>query len=757
MQGKSISGYTLQHPLGTGGMAEVWYAENKIGKKAAVKLLLPKLCQDENVSSRFLTEAEVMVKLEHPNIRQVYDYGDIEGRPAIVMEYLEGDDLKARMKSGQRFSDVELKKWWNQLVDALNYTHQKGIIHRDIKPGNIFVFRDGNIKLLDFGIAKVRESISSTQTGQKLGTLMYMSPEQVKDSKHIDYHTDAYSLAVTYVHLLTGKKPYDSDTSSDFEISEQIVYKPLDLSGLPVNWRGFLTPYLNKEPDKRPELRYFESISLEEKPMMDEDEGTIVDTGKPVLQLNETGLWDSGHETHKPVTSSNPQPKKATSSETPATPSTKPEDITPTQPKSKKGLWIGLGIAAAVVLLVLLLKPKTEDPIAIDPDTETYNACYSVADYRAYLSDYGRNAKHYAEAKAFVDQYVADSITEAQQAIAVAQALQQADADAQAQLEAEQKEDAAYRKCTTIAACNSYLRVYPNGRYVAEVKAKKAELEEKQHEDEYEEEPTKPSVSSETPEQCYDKAEEYYDAKNYTEAVKWYRKAADQGYADAQCNLGYMYNQGLGVTKSSAEAVKWYRKAAEQGSITAQCNMGYMYEQGLGVSQNYSEAMKWYRKSADQGYARGEYNVGYLYETGKGVSKDYSEAAYWYRKAADHGYAAAQCDLGLLYESGDGVPQNYFEAVKWYRKAAEQGYAEAQCNLGYMYSTGKGVAQSYEDAVKWYRKAANQGFVRAQYNLALKYYYGDGVAQDKAEAKKWFQKAAAQGDEESIENLKTMF
>ena len=74
-----------------------------------------------------------------------------------------------------------------------------------------------------------------------------------------------------------------------------------------------------------------------------------------------------------------------------------------------------------------------------------------------------------------------------------------------------------------------------------------------------------------------------------------------------------------------------------------------------------------------------------------------------------------------------------------------------------MYSTGKGVAQSYEDAVKWYRKAANQGFVRAQYNLALKYYYGDGVAQDKAEAKKWFQKAAAQGDEESIENLKTMF
>ena len=699
MQGKSISGYTLQHPLGTGGMAEVWYAENKIGKKAAVKLLLPKLCQDENVSSRFLTEAEVMVKLEHPNIRQVYDYGDIEGRPAIVMEYLEGDDLKARMKSGQRFTDGELKKWWNQLVDALNYTHQKGIIHRDIKPGNIFVLRDGNIKLLDFGIAKVRESISSTQTGQKLGTLMYMSPEQVKDSKHIDYHTDAYSLAVTYVHLLTGKKPYDSDTSSDFEISEQIVYKPLDLSGLPANWRGFLTPYLNKEPDKRPELRYFESISLEEKPVMDEDEGTIIDTE---------------------------------SSETPATLSTKPEDTTPTQPKSKKGLWIGLGIAAAVVLLVLLLKPKTEDPIAIDPDTEAYNACYSVADYRAYLSDYGRNGKHYAEANAFVDQYVADSIAEAQQAIAAAQAQQQADADAQAQLEAEQKEDAAYRKCTTIAACESYLKTYPKGRYVDEVKAKKAELEGQAKDDaeakahaeanqkedaayhncttieacgKYLKDYPKGRYVTEvkakkaeleaqaqaaeeskiedayTPEQCFNKGRDYHRSKNYTEAAKWYRKAAEQGNADAQCNLGVLYEDGKGVTQNYSEAAKWYRMAANQGLADAQYFLSYLYEEGLGVTQSYSEAAKWSRKAADQGDADAQNDLGFMYEYGQGVTQSYSEAAKWYRKAADQGNANAQCNLGLLYYDGYGVTQSKTEAKKWLSKAAAQGNERAADKL----------------------------------------------------------------------------
>ena len=245
-------------------MAEVWYAENKIGKKAAVKLLLPKLCDDDNVKSRFLTEAKVMVELDHPNIRQVYDYGDIDGRPAIVMEYLDGEDLKTRLKRGQRFKEAELERWWNQLVSALNYTHQKGIVHRDIKPGNIFVDREGNIKLLDFGIAKVRESISKTQTGQKLGTLMYMSPEQVKDSKHIDYRTDIYSLAVTFVHLITGKRPYDSDTSSDFEISEQIVYKSLDLSSVPSFWRDILSPYLRKEAHERPALRTIEKQDAEE-------------------------------------------------------------------------------------------------------------------------------------------------------------------------------------------------------------------------------------------------------------------------------------------------------------------------------------------------------------------------------------------------------------------------------------------------------------------------------------------------------------
>ena len=393
MQGKTINGFTLQHPLGTGGMAEVWYAENKIGKKAAVKILLPKLCQDENVVSRFLTEAKVMVDLNHPNIRQVYDYGDIDGRPAIVMEYLEGDDLKAWMKQGQRFADEELIRWWNQLVDVLNYTHQKGIVHRDIKPGNIFIDNECNIKLLDFGIAKIRESISSTQTGQKLGTLMYMSPEQVKDSKHIYYHTDAYSLAVTFAHLLSGKKPYDSDTSSDFEISEQIVYKPLDLSEIPASWRSFLSPYLNKVPEKRPELKPF-SVTKKRttsKTAKQDDEGTIVDEVKPHIDEEvppgvdpETGEIIEGWEKEKQVAPTQPlntthkvemkgstveKPKKTIENDSDETVYNNDKignlsNATERPKRRNKILWFIIGgVITAVALLVLLLPQSKQSAL----------------------------------------------------------------------------------------------------------------------------------------------------------------------------------------------------------------------------------------------------------------------------------------------------------------------------------------------------------------------------------------------------------
>ena len=253
----------------------------------------------------------------------------------------------------------------------------------------------------------------------------------------------------------------------------------------------------------------------------------------------------------------------------------------------------------------------------------------------------------------------------------------------------------------------------------------------------------------------------YHDGRgveqSYKTAVEWYRKSAEQEYAAAQCNLGVMYEYGQGVEQSYEKAVEWYRKAAEQGYANAQCNLGVMYEYGQGVEQSYETAVEWYRKAAEQGDARGQYNLGDMYENGKGVEQSYETAVEWYRKAAEQGNAIAQFNLGCQYYFSKGVEQSYDKAFEWFRKAAEQGIASAQYNLGCQYYFSQGVEQSYDKAVEWYRKAAEQGYAGAQWNLGLMYEYGEGVEQSYETAVEWYQKAAEQGEAKAQNGLGIMY
>jgi TPR repeat protein len=245
------------------------------------------------------------------------------------------------------------------------------------------------------------------------------------------------------------------------------------------------------------------------------------------------------------------------------------------------------------------------------------------------------------------------------------------------------------------------------------------------------------------------------------EAVKWFRKAADQGDAKGQHLLGWMYAEGQGVTKDDVEALKWYRKAAEQGNVKGQVSLGIMYNNGEGVTKDHVEAVKWFRKAADQGDAKGQHLLGWMYAEGQGVTKDeveavkwYRKAAEWYHKAAKQNNAYAQFNLGLLYANGEGVTKDEDEAVKWYHKAAEQNFAEAQYFLGLMYASGSGVTKDESEAAKWWSKAAEQGNANAQYNLGTMYANGNGVEIDSTEAFKWYQKAAKQGHTQAQNSLK---
>ena len=198
-------------------------------------------------------------------------------------------------------------------------------------------------------------------------------------------------------------------------------------------------------------------------------------------------------------------------------------------------------------------------------------------------------------------------------------------------------------------------------------------------------------------------------------AVRWWKKAAEQGDVTAEGNLGTAYGLGIGVPKDTVESLRWHTKAAENGNAASQFSLGMFYVQGTGVPKDEAEGVKWLRKSAFQGNAAGQFWLGVAYDSGTGVTKDTAEALRWYRKAGDQGYAAAQYNLGQAYNLGNGVEKDTTEAARWWQKAAEQGMAKAQYNLGMAYRAGAGVEKDNLQAYFWIAIAAStleQGFVK---------------------------------------------
>jgi TPR repeat protein len=207
--------------------------------------------------------------------------------------------------------------------------------------------------------------------------------------------------------------------------------------------------------------------------------------------------------------------------------------------------------------------------------------------------------------------------------------------------------------------------------------------------------------------------------KDWPEAMLWLRKAADQGNARAETNIGVMYANALGVTQNYTEAMRWYRMAADQENVRAQCDIGALYLLGFGVAQNQLEAMRWYRKAADQGDPCGQNQLGNAYREGIGVEQNYTEAMRWYRKAADQGDPCGQTNVARAYENGEGVAVNHAEALRWIRTAADQGDAGSQHLVGLSYLDGYGGAAHDEGQARaWMTKAATSGSEEAKNWLA---------------------------------------
>ncbi|MBD0371092.1 MAG: serine/threonine protein kinase [Pyrinomonadaceae bacterium] len=211
--GKDLGNYRIESLLGSGGMGEVYLAnELKLNRKVALKILPRHFVADLERADRFKRGAWALSAINHPNLITIYEVGEASGLNFIAMELVEGRTLRAMMQSGLKLK--ESLSIAAQVAEALAAAHQSGIIHRDIKPDNIMVRVDGYVKLLDFGLAKLmeapdREDAAQTRTGAAMGTLAYMPPEQAS-GEAIDYRTDIWSLGVVLYEMATGRKPFDA-------------------------------------------------------------------------------------------------------------------------------------------------------------------------------------------------------------------------------------------------------------------------------------------------------------------------------------------------------------------------------------------------------------------------------------------------------------------------------------------------------------------------------------------------------------------
>jgi eukaryotic-like serine/threonine-protein kinase len=345
--GQRVGDYEVLAPLGAGGMGRVFKVRNVISdREEAMKILLPDFAADPDLAARFMAEIRTLAGLDHPGIAQLHTAFQYNNQFVMVMEFVEGTTLE-KLAAQARIPLEQVLEYATQALGALSYAHGRGVIHRDIKPANIMITSHGLVKLMDFGIAKSTNDMNLTRPGTTMGSVYYMSPEQVRGGT-IDARSDIYSFGVTLYEMLTGRKPFQADSSYTV-LNAQLNQAPTP----PFEVNPAISPELNnivlralaKLPEER--LQTAEEFRNSLKALREPLTAQISQAAAPVQQYAGQQNPGQGQQYADAAQPSYTSPQPPAFQPVPA-----PLGPPPNSRTSHRGLWIGLGAATAILALV---------------------------------------------------------------------------------------------------------------------------------------------------------------------------------------------------------------------------------------------------------------------------------------------------------------------------------------------------------------------------------------------------------------------
>ena len=786
--------YRVVKQLGQGGMGSVWLAEDtKLdGFKVAIKMLPSVLVNNKRAYAQVKADALVSLKLSHPNIVTVRAFEEEGGNPFLVMDYIDGQTLDDYLAEKGKLTEEETVKLLKPVAAALDYAHTQGVVHRDVKPGNVMIRKDGTPFVLDFGIAREIQETMTRVTGKlSSGTLLYMSPEQLNGDAPKPAQ-DIYSFAAMVYECLKGEPPFTRGG-----VEDQIKHKAPEPLGPQFIKCGLgVMAGMAKSPEPRPATC---AAVLEEGGKRGAKAGTGTSASKTriavvwaLLALSAlVGVggwfgWSAYCRAEKnrlamiKVEMERKRIADKVAAMTKAFDGFRFNEIV-NDPESEKipelrflsgivyenglggvspdlkravalyGGTTGVSALAEAHLAQMLLSGDYLDKDASETTTNRIVACLPEIQSRADMGetlaacvlhdiyDDGIGVKKDRQlGKKWLERAASGGNVFAKYLLAASvyrgDDVYPMDRNRYATLMRE-VEPAQWYACFCL---RGMLCMQEKQRDLAEQDLLRAL-------------PTIRSLARQGSAEAQHVLGDMYNdgcgvPKDPEEAFRWHRLAAEKGDASAQAALAIAYCRGAGVDKDEKEAVRWARKAAEQGNSLGQDILGVFYRDGIGVEKSPEEAFLLFKKSAENGQLEAMEFLGDCYRNGTGVTVDKGEAVRWYRKAAVKGHEGASNMLGFVLEHGEGCEKNEVEAVAWYQKAADKGHEVAQWNLGLCYLEGRpGVLKDEVRAYELMRNCAKRGMALAQNMVGWMLEYGKGSSPNVEEAVDWYRKAADQG------------